>query len=198
VPCIPRGAEYMDVSNLAQMMPKRFAGINILKGYKHCSSSPGRLRRHSRCKQIKLIKILPKIQWQNARKTLAHVAWIFPFIHSPIYPFIHRSSRENFSSSVSIRNFAPGPFAVNLVSQSVPDQHFQRNWKNPKIPNSYLRRNIGETYYIIWYFFLFGEAACRSTVPVFAFHSFKFIREKLRSPRTGPTVHSHCLSIYIR
>ena len=39
------------------MMPKRFAGITILEGYKHCSSSLGRLGWHSRCKQIQLFKI---------------------------------------------------------------------------------------------------------------------------------------------
>ncbi len=31
--------EHMDVSDLAQMMPKRFAGKNILKGYKHIVSA---------------------------------------------------------------------------------------------------------------------------------------------------------------
>ncbi len=38
----------MDISDIAQMMPKRFAGKTILKGYKHCISSLGRLRWHSR------------------------------------------------------------------------------------------------------------------------------------------------------
>jgi hypothetical protein len=42
----------MDVSDLAQMMPKWFAGKNILKGYKHCISSLGRLRWHRRCKPM--------------------------------------------------------------------------------------------------------------------------------------------------
>jgi hypothetical protein len=34
----------MDISEVAQMMPKRFAGKTILKSYKHCISSLGRLR----------------------------------------------------------------------------------------------------------------------------------------------------------
>jgi hypothetical protein len=36
--------EVMDVSDLAQMMPKLFAGKNILKSYEHFISSLGRLR----------------------------------------------------------------------------------------------------------------------------------------------------------
>ncbi len=49
-----------DVSELAQleMVPKRFAGITILEGYKPCSSSLGRLGGHSRCKQIYLFKTI--------------------------------------------------------------------------------------------------------------------------------------------
>jgi hypothetical protein len=42
----------MDVSDLAQMMPKLFADKNILKGYKHCISFLGRLRWPRRCKQM--------------------------------------------------------------------------------------------------------------------------------------------------
>ncbi len=34
----------MDISEVAEMMQKRFAGKTILKGYKHCISSLGRLR----------------------------------------------------------------------------------------------------------------------------------------------------------
>jgi hypothetical protein len=46
---LPQG---MDVSDQAQMMPNRFAGINILKGYTHCISSLGRLRWPGRCKEM--------------------------------------------------------------------------------------------------------------------------------------------------
>ena len=37
--------------HLTQMMQKRFACITILEEYRHCISSWGQLRRHSRCKQ---------------------------------------------------------------------------------------------------------------------------------------------------
>jgi hypothetical protein len=39
------GIETMDVGELAQMMPKRFAGKTIKKFFKHCISSLGRVRR---------------------------------------------------------------------------------------------------------------------------------------------------------
>jgi hypothetical protein len=42
----------MDISEVAEMMQKRFALKTILKGYKHCISSLGRLRWPRRCKQM--------------------------------------------------------------------------------------------------------------------------------------------------
>ena len=46
------GLPFMDVSEVAEMMQKRFALKTILKGYKHCISSLGRLRWPRRCKQM--------------------------------------------------------------------------------------------------------------------------------------------------
>jgi hypothetical protein len=43
--------------SLAQMIPKRFTGKTILKVYKHCISSLGRLRRPQRCKEMQRNRI---------------------------------------------------------------------------------------------------------------------------------------------
>ena len=76
-----------------------------------------------------LIKILPKIQWQNARKTNSSL--LLEYIHSSITIYVHSSIIHPVRTLVyqcrfeCVRHCASCPFAVNFVSQGVSDQHFQ-------------------------------------------------------------------------